>query len=53
MIYYAKDNSVYSCEILLSDSDFLRISEKEYLLRLNRAVLCREEGFPATDEDEM
>ena len=49
MIYYAKDNVLYASEVVITDENFVEITEDEYNSRLNSAVENREQGIPETD----
>lgn len=44
MIYYYKDNKVYSSVIRLSDKSFTELTKEEYDERKNNAILGRVQG---------
>lgn len=44
MIYYVKDNKLYSTDTSLQDDSFKEISVEEYTLRIEAAALTREKG---------
>jgi len=53
VIYYAKGNNVYSCEVLLANKEFVKISKEEYDKRMSVAKANREQGIRVTDYNEM
>lgn len=51
MIYYVKDNSLYSTDTPLESEGFVEIGESEYLERLNISMQNREQGTPLGESD--
>ena len=53
MMYYVKNNVLFCCENIITDKNFIPITEEEYTQRLETATNLREKGNLRVEADSI